>query len=114
MCGREGAAGALQGSGRAVERRPICDTTHRKTWGGDGREANGGRNFQRGGRLMRILAAAIGLLALTACQREQRELRPAPTRVALFGDAARQSELQPGGPQTQALVTNPYNGNAYA
>jgi cytochrome c oxidase cbb3-type subunit 3 len=63
---------------------------------------------------MRFIAAAICLLTLSACQREKRELRPAPTRVALFGDAARESELQPGGKQTQPLVTNPYDGNAAA
>jgi len=63
---------------------------------------------------MRTLAAATCLLALIGCQREKRDLRPAPTRVALFGDAARESELQPGGKQSQPLVTNPYDGNAYA
>jgi cytochrome c oxidase cbb3-type subunit 3 len=63
---------------------------------------------------MRILAAAICILALTSCKRETRELRPAPTRVLVFGDAARQSELQPGGRQSQPNVTNPYQGNAYA
>ena len=63
---------------------------------------------------MRVLAAGFCILTLTSCQRESRELRPAPARLAIFGDAARQSELQPGGRQSQPNVTNPYEGNAYA
>ena len=64
---------------------------------------------------MRTVAGiAACLLALTSCQRETRELRPAPARLAIFGDAARQSPLQPGGPQPRTAVANPYTGNAYA
>src|SRR3979411_3145399 len=64
---------------------------------------------------MRIYAGiVIYILAVTGCQRERRELRMAPARLAIFGDAARQSDLQPGGPQTQYQVENPYQGNAYA
>ena len=59
-----------------------------------------------------LIASAI--LVLAACQREKRDLRPQPTRVAIFGDAARQSDLQPGGVQSQPAVTNPDSGNAYA
>src|SRR5947207_2108871 len=63
---------------------------------------------------MRVLAAGFCVLALTSCQREARELRPAPTRLAIFSDAARESDLQPGGRQSQPNVTNPYQGSAYA
>ena len=64
---------------------------------------------------MRTLCAiGICVLTLTSCQREQRQLRPAPARLAIFGDAARESELQPGGPQSQPVVANPYTGNAYS
>ena len=61
-----------------------------------------------------ISAAGICILALTACQREKKELRPAPTRLAIFADGARQSELQPGGRQSQPGAQNPYENNAYA
>src|SRR3954447_20324513 len=61
---------------------------------------------------MRIVAA-FGLIALTACQRERQDLRPEPPRVAVFGDAARQSDIHPGGRLPQPNVPNPYHGNAY-
>jgi cytochrome c oxidase cbb3-type subunit 3 len=63
---------------------------------------------------MRILAIGCCLLAISACQREKRDVRPSPTSVAVFADASRQSDLQPGGRQSQPLVTNPYDGSAYA
>ncbi len=63
---------------------------------------------------MRFFAAGCCLLALTACQRERRDLRPAPANLIVFGDAARQSDLQPGGPRSQPSVTNPYDGSAFA
>lgn len=63
---------------------------------------------------MRFVAAGCCLLALIACQRERRDLRPAPARAAVFGDAGRLSKLQPGGPQSQPVVANPYQGSAYA
>jgi cytochrome c oxidase cbb3-type subunit 3 len=63
---------------------------------------------------MRFLGTCTILIALTGCQREKRELRPAPTRLAIFGDAARQSELLPGGAQSQTKVMSPYEGNAFA
>jgi cytochrome c oxidase cbb3-type subunit III len=63
---------------------------------------------------MRLLAAGCCLFALTACQRQQTDLRPAPASLAVFGDAGRESQLQPGGPQSQPNVTNPYDGSAYA
>ena len=64
----------------------------------------------------KVCAGAITLcvLALISCQRERRDLRPEPARVAVYADAARQSELQPGGPLPQAVVVNPVEGSAYA
>jgi len=64
--------------------------------------------------MSRRVAVALALLALAGCQRESRELRPAPTRAALFGDAARESEIQPGGKQGTPLVSSPDTGNAYS
>jgi cytochrome c oxidase cbb3-type subunit III len=64
---------------------------------------------------MRITAfVACILVALTSCQREKRDIRPAPVRTAIFGDAARESPLEPGGPQPLDSVSNPYDGSAYA
>jgi cytochrome c oxidase cbb3-type subunit 3 len=63
---------------------------------------------------MRFVAAGCCLLALIACQRERRDLRPAPANAAVFGDAARLSLLQPGGTQSQPVVSNPYQGSSYA
>lgn len=63
---------------------------------------------------MRITAAVACLLALTACQREKRDLRPAPVQAAIFGDAARESTLQPGGPQPTPDVNSPAEKNAYS
>ena len=40
-------------------------------------------------------------------------MRPAPAQLAIYGDAARQSTLQPGGAQTASQVTNPYTGQAW-
>jgi cytochrome c oxidase cbb3-type subunit III len=66
---------------------------------------------------MRILYGVFGccfLLLLNSCQREHRDLRPSPSRLAIFSDAARESPLRPGGPvQPQPQVTNPYNSTAY-
>jgi len=61
-----------------------------------------------------IAAAAICLVALTSCQREARDLRPSPTRTVVYGDAARESTIQPGGAHTQPIVSSSYEGNAYA
>jgi cytochrome c oxidase cbb3-type subunit III len=62
---------------------------------------------------MRLSAAILCILALTACQREKRELRPSPTRVVVFGDAAREDDLQPGGVKSMPQVENPSHGSAY-
>jgi len=40
-------------------------------------------------------------------------VRPSPTSIAVFGDAGRQSDLLPGGPQPATYVSNPYQGTAY-
>jgi cytochrome c oxidase cbb3-type subunit 3 len=54
------------------------------------------------------------IFLLTSCQREKRDLRPSPTRVAVYGDAAKESALRPGGIiSPQQVVTNPYNGSGY-
>jgi cytochrome c oxidase cbb3-type subunit 3 len=63
---------------------------------------------------MRIAAIGFCLFALIGCERDRRELRPAPTRLAIFKDAARESDLQPGGVHSEPQVQNPYSGNAYA
>jgi cytochrome c oxidase cbb3-type subunit 3 len=56
----------------------------------------------------------LGCLLFGSCQREKRDLQPAPTRLAVYGDAARESTLRPGGPAgPQYVVNNPYNGTAY-
>jgi cytochrome c oxidase cbb3-type subunit 3 len=52
------------------------------------------------------------VIALTACKRERRELRPEPATLAVFGDAGRESELQPGSPSSQPNVPNPDHGVA--
>jgi cytochrome c oxidase cbb3-type subunit 3 len=63
---------------------------------------------------MRIVAAvAICCLALTSCDRERRDARPAPVRTVVYDGAARESDLQPGGPKPQATVANPMYGSAY-
>lgn len=66
---------------------------------------------------MRIVYLAFGcclLLLFSSCQREHRDIRPSPARLAILGDAARESPLRPGGPvQPQPQVTNPYNRSAY-
>ncbi len=61
-----------------------------------------------------ISLAAVCCCLLVACQREKRDIQPSPTRTAVFGDAAREDDIRPGGPvQPQPVVTNPYNGSAY-
>jgi cytochrome c oxidase cbb3-type subunit 3 len=63
---------------------------------------------------MRRLAGAIFcILALNSCQREQRNVRPAPVRTVVYGGAARQSELEPGGALPHFKPTSPSEGNAY-
>jgi cytochrome c oxidase cbb3-type subunit 3 len=53
-------------------------------------------------------------LLLAGCQREKRQLRPSPTELAVYGNAAKQSALRPGGPvNPQPVVTNPHNSSGY-
>lgn len=59
-----------------------------------------------------MAAVAIAIVLAAGCQREQRNLRPAPTRAAVFGDVAAESDLHPGG-VVQVTVLNPSQGNAY-
>lgn len=59
----------------------------------------------------RLLVVLIAV-ALAGCQREQRNLRPAPASLAIFGDAAVESTLRPGGQPPPATVANPAHGNA--
>ncbi len=61
--------------------------------------------------MRRAARIAICLLALTACKREARNLRPAPTRLIIYGSSARESDLHPGGVQAYG-VSNPDYGNA--
>jgi cytochrome c oxidase cbb3-type subunit 3 len=53
-------------------------------------------------------------LALTACSRERKDLRPSPAQVVIFSDAARQSTLRPGGVVSHPDPVNPDEGNAFA
>ena len=63
---------------------------------------------------MRIFAGlAICCLALTSCDRERRDARPAPVRTVVYDGAARESDLEPGGPKSQPTVANPFYGSAY-
>src|ERR1041384_8231368 len=59
--------------------------------------------------MMTVIAA---VLTMQGCRREARNLRPEPSRLAIYSDAARESELQPGGAQTQPVVENPFHDNA--
>lgn len=60
------------------------------------------------------MAVCVCVAVLTSCQREKHDLRPSPTRLATYGDAANESTLRPGGPIIpQPVVTNPYNGSGY-
>jgi cytochrome c oxidase cbb3-type subunit 3 len=61
-----------------------------------------------------FITAFVCAAVLVSCQREKRDLRPAPTRLAIYGNAAKESTLYPGGPiLPQPVVTNPYNGSGY-
>lgn len=66
---------------------------------------------------MRLFLSASGTLALlvisSACQQEQRVLRVEPEQRAIF-TAAREGQIQPGGPAPATVVKNPYEGNASA
>ena len=63
---------------------------------------------------MRYVAIGCCLLALTACKREQRDVRPAPAITGILGDSASESTLRPAGGSVTQNIRNPYEGNAYA
>ena len=64
---------------------------------------------------MRLATALVcAIVALSSCQREKRDLRPAPARLVVYDGAARESPLRPGGPKPEFVASNPYNANAYA
>ena len=63
-------------------------------------------------RLIATLSTAC--LLSTACQRQHQDIRPSPTRIAIYGDAAKEDVIRPGGPvNPQPVVNNPYNSSAY-
>ena len=62
---------------------------------------------------MRILTIGL-LIALTGCQRERTNLRPSPSSVVVFANAATESDLHPGGAPSRAIASYPAQGNAYA
>jgi cytochrome c oxidase cbb3-type subunit III len=60
-----------------------------------------------------FICLGLALIA-TGCQREKHDIRPSPTQLAIYGDAAKESDLRPGGPiNPQPVVRNPYNGSGY-
>ena len=61
-----------------------------------------------------LAAATCSFILLGACQREKRELRPQPVRMAIFGNAAAQSDLHPGSSKPPSSTANPYHDEAYA
>jgi cytochrome c oxidase cbb3-type subunit III len=64
-------------------------------------------------RAMATLAVALGIV-FAGCQREKRDLRPAPARTIVFDVAAPLSDLRPGGPQSVPAAANPQYGSAYS
>jgi len=64
--------------------------------------------------MRRFAGLACCILALSSCQREKREARPAPIRTAVFGEAARESPIEPGGNLPHQQASNPYDKSAYA
>ena len=64
---------------------------------------------------MRFTSALFcSLVLLSSCQREKRDLRPSPARLAIYGSAAKQSTLLPGGPiGASPVVNNPYNSSGF-
>jgi cytochrome c oxidase cbb3-type subunit 3 len=60
-----------------------------------------------------VVSFALICASMTACQRQNEQLRPEPTRLVVFADAARESELEPGGKQPHPQPSNPFGANAY-
>lgn len=63
---------------------------------------------------MRFTIIVASCIALTSCRTSKEDLRPSPASLAVYSDAARESDLQPGGALTMPQVVNPAHGNAYA
>lgn len=62
---------------------------------------------------MRIfISVALCLVALSACRREERNTRPSPAYTTVYSDAARQSDIQPGGRLTAPTTVYPAAGSA--
>ena len=61
-----------------------------------------------------LIGLLLTCLLLGACQRQHRDIRPSPTRLAIYGNAAPEDAIHPGG-QTgpKNIVNNPYNSSAY-
>jgi hypothetical protein len=57
------------------------------------------------------LCAVVMALALTSCEREQRQFRAPP---AARGRVVTLSELHPGLPHPEDVTSHPYEQNAYA
>src|SRR4051812_42663241 len=64
--------------------------------------------------VIRYLATGCCIFGLATCQRESRDLRPAPPLAALMGNVASESAIHPGGGTPPQELVNPYEGNAYA
>lgn len=64
---------------------------------------------------IRLRAVVLSTCLLTAgCQRQHQDIRPSPPQLAIYGDAAKEDALRPGGPLApQPTVTNPYTASAY-
>jgi hypothetical protein len=57
---------------------------------------------------------SIACVLLGACERQHRDVRPSPTRLAIYGDAAKEDAIRPGGPiNPQPVINNPYNASPY-
>lgn len=61
-----------------------------------------------------LSSCVLACLLLASCQREKRDIRPSPSRLAIYGAAAKESAIRPGGPvNPQPVARNPYNGSGY-
>src|SRR5438094_3500270 len=60
-----------------------------------------------------ILVVALFMLAVAACEREERQFRPKPPEAALT-NTIHMSPIQPGMPRLAVQTRNDYESNAYA
>jgi cytochrome c oxidase cbb3-type subunit 3 len=60
---------------------------------------------------MRAMSVALLLVLAISCEQEHRQLRVEPDQRAVSVEA-REGDIQPGGPVSQVVVKNPYEGNA--